>query len=341
MRVHPLSTLLLFAVTLLGTSGPARAQGGAADEAAEPDSPAEPELRERQTVRDVAAAYRAARFDDCVTTARRLLDPQAPDRLTEPSEIDATTTYLGTCLVRTGRTAQAEGLFEQWIYDGAKRNAVPAKPNVALYGSGAAEAYDVAYQRVSARLELERREALLARDKAKNDAERLAAAEAERQAALLEFAATESVLTVNRRWVASVPFGVGQFQNGKPGLGWLFLTTEAVALGITLGGLGAELELAAHAPDQAGSRREAEDPLDLGDSQDRARVTWVVGMYAFAALAAGGIAEAHLNFVPQFEETRKRPVPKALREPPQPKNQLRLVPLGWSRGAGVGLVGHF
>jgi hypothetical protein len=336
VRVHRLSTSFLIAVTLLGTSGLAWAQGDEEGEAA-PPSPAPP-----PSVRDVAAAYRGARFDECVTIARQLLDPKRPDHLTEPSDVDAATTYLGTCLVRTGRTKQAEDLFEQWIYaEFAKRNAVPAKPNVALYGAAAAEAYDVAYERVSARLEIERKKVLAARDKAKDDAAQLAKAEAERQAALLEFASHETVVTRNRRWIATVPFGVGQFQNGKPGLGWLFLTTEAAAAAVTLGGMVAEIELAAHAPNQVEGRREADNLLELNSGQDRARLTWVVGLYAFTALAAGGIAEAHLNYVPQFEEVRERPVPKELREPPKPQARVRIAPLGLPRGAGLGVTGRF
>jgi hypothetical protein len=289
----------------------------------------------------VAASYRAARFEDCVASARRLLDPKDPSHATEPAEIDAATTYLGTCLVRTGRTTQAEALFEQWIYDGAKRTAVPSKPNVMIYGAAAAEAYQVAYRRVSARLEIERQKALQASKQEKEDADERERAEAERQQALLELASTETVVTQNRRWLASVPFGVGQFQNGKPGLGWLFLTTEALALGVTLGGMVAEIEYAAHAPNQADNGREADSAFDLSTSQDRARVTWVAGLYLFTALAAGGIVEAHLSFVPQFEQQRKRQVPKELRESVEPKTRVRLAPFNVRGGGGNGITGHF
>jgi len=292
-------------------------------------------------VRDVAAAYRAARFEDCVLLAKRLLDSNSPDQLTEPNEVDAATTYLGTCLVRTGHTTEAEKLFEQWIYDGAKRNAVPSKPNVAVYGSGAAEAYEVAYGRVSARLEAERKAALAVRDKAKDDAEQLRQQEAGRQQALLELARSETVVTENRRWLACVPFGVGQFQNDKPGLGWLFLTTETAAFGVMLGGMAAEIELGTHGGGQTDQSREASDLPSLSTKSDRARATWVIGMYTFAALGAGGILEANLNFVPRFERQRKRPIPKEFREPTVPKKQVRVGPFGVPGGVGLGVAASF
>ena len=162
-----------------------------------------------------------------------------------------------------------------------------------------------------------------------------------RQAALLELASHETVVVENRRWLASVPFGVGQFQNRKPGLGWLFLTSEAAAFGVTLGAMVVQIELESHSPQQRDPSREVNSPTDLSLKLDRAQKTWVVGFYAFTALAAGGIAEAHLNYVPRFEEERKRPIPPELREPIHPQARVRVGPLALPGGAGLGVLGSF
>src|SRR5512145_1407211 len=87
-------------------------------------------------VPQVAGFYRATLFEDCVVAARRLLDPESPDRLKDQNEIDTATKYLGACLIRVGKRDEAVQVFEDWIYEGSKRNAIPSRPVVELYGPG-------------------------------------------------------------------------------------------------------------------------------------------------------------------------------------------------------------
>lgn len=59
------------------------------------------------------------------------------------------------------------------------------------------------------------------------------AEEARRRAAML--ARVKVDVQVNSRWVAVLPFGVGQFQNGDDTLGYIFLGTELATAGASLG----------------------------------------------------------------------------------------------------------
>ena len=73
---------------------------------------------------------------------------------------------------------------------------------------------------------------------ARREAERRAREETERRRAaervrLLERLAAEEKTTVrSSRWVASVPFGVGQMQNGDHALGWSLFGVEALLVGL-------------------------------------------------------------------------------------------------------------
>lgn len=286
---------------------------------------------------ELASLYGATRFEDCVATARRLLDTTNPEHLTARTDVDTATKYLGTCLLRTDRGEEATALFEEWIYAGAKRNAVPSRPYVAQFGAEVADTYDVAYGRVDARLNRERQAELAKVEDERDDQERVIAAEAKRQAALLKLAEEQVVVTQNRRWLASVPFGVGQFQNGDRGLGWLFLVSEAVTLGVTVGGVLTEIELAT----LADSPRV--DGVRLNQSLDRARLTWTVSSYAFAAIVAAGVVQAHAAYVPEFRRVERRVVPDALRKPavPPPKARVGVGAIPVPGGAGLGVVGRF
>ena len=94
--------------------------------------------------------------------------------------------------------------------------------------------------------------------------------------------------------VAWVPFGAGQFAAGRPGMGALFLTTEALALGANVGAWG---WMAAN--DGGGSGREA------------AVVTMYSSLGVFAAMTIWGILDARLRWrkVEELEMRRYETAP--------------------------------
>ncbi len=97
-----------------------------------------------------------------------------------------------------------------------------------------------------------------------------------------------------------VPFGVGQFVNGKTTKGALFLTGELVFLGMNIGGwAGAE---SLRGDDGLYSHDDAESARKL-------RIVQYVGLGSFVALAIWGIVDAFMDFKPETRSYRFVPCP--------------------------------
>ena len=117
---------------------------------------------------------------------------------------------------------------------------------------------------------------------------------------LADWAVRERVVHSSSRVVATIPFGVGQFQNGDTALGIIFLTTESLAV------ITASVSYAIHysIPQQ---------PADTAKAQSvesASRIVNLISVGTFAALAIGGVIQAHLAYVPETYEMRSRPLPK-------------------------------
>lgn len=147
--------------------------------------------------------------------------------------------------------------------------------------------------------------------------------------ALQSFASEERVVTHHSRWIASLPFGVGQFQNAKFGLGLFFAISESATL------LSAIISFTIH------ERLPASNDLRFDPERNRSveftsRVTNYVSFGAFIVLAVSGIIEAHLGYVPEVYETRKRILPLNLKGQRSP---FRLEPIVSSMPGGGGFFG--
>lgn len=120
-------------------------------------------------------------------------------------------------------------------------------------------------------------------------------------ARLLELAERGEKREQNSRWVASLPFGVGQFQNGHSGLGVALAMSQGIAA--TVSGI----SFLAHQR----LRDERPSPDDLDNTRER-EATWrktnIASFAVFAGLAVLGILDAHVRFVPE----RVTPVPRKL-----------------------------
>lgn len=161
---------------------------------------------------------------------------------------------------------------------------------------------------------------------------RLEKARAERLRELERLAAEEVEIVRRSRWLAAVPFGVGQFQNEDYGLGAFFAIGETLALAGTIASAGVawdtSLKLGGPDTDAAGNQ------VDTGALRQRYQTAQIVNWISFGAgatLLVAGIIEAQIS----FEETRvtkkKRPIP-----PP-------VVPdaIVTESGAVFGVSGHF
>jgi len=67
-----------------------------------------------------------------------------------------------------------------------------------------------------------------------------------------------------------------------------------------------------------------------------------VSFWAFAVLAVGGVVEAEVEFVPEFHETRARPLPPQLAPSSALKaSDVSAVPYFDQTGGGVTVMGRF
>jgi tetratricopeptide (TPR) repeat protein len=161
---------------------------------------------------------------------------------------------------------------------------------------------------------------------------RLEKARAERLRELERLASEEVEIVHRSRWIAAVPFGVGQFQNDDYGLGAFFLIGETLTLGAAIASAGVAwdtaLKIGGPKFDDQGNT------IDKQALVERYQVAQVVNWVSFgacASLVVAGIIEAQVSFEGTTVTRKKRPIP-----PP-------VVPdaIVTESGVAFGLTGHF
>src|SRR5262249_32652506 len=114
---------------------------------------------------------------------------------------------------------------------------------------------------------------------------------------LIQLASTERVREVRSRWLAMIPFGVGQYQNGHNELGMLFAVSEATLLAASIVSFALHESLRGENPTDAerGNARLAEAAF---------RYTNQITLGLFAAVTLAGIIDAQVRFAPTRTFTR-------------------------------------
>ncbi|NUQ78144.1 MAG: hypothetical protein HUU21_31820 [Polyangiaceae bacterium] len=296
--------------------------------------------------------FDAGQYEEAVKRFTTMLDPSvapceksAPKksgrcRLTDKVLIERARAFAAASLVALGRIPEADAHIETIF----RQNPTYA-PNPALFPFEVIDRFTEVKARIRAELEaIARKEAEIALQK------RLAEQKAEEDkrrwlAEIQRLAGQERVVQKNSRLVAAVPFGVGQFQNGSPGLGWFFAISEAVtgAAALTFAGVFSyyvSIDLTTIDPDTGA-------PVDRAALNSAMRTAATLNQVAFgtwAALTVAGIVQAQIAFVPEVVTTVKRPVPK----PPPTLDERKSAPVSMvpvvsvvPGGAGLGVVGRF
>ncbi|MDH4282049.1 MAG: hypothetical protein OEV36_05320, partial [Myxococcales bacterium] len=134
---------------------------------------------------------------------------------------------------------------------------------------------------------------------------------------LEELAAAEIVERVNSRWIAALPYGIGQFQNQDRGLGIMFAVTESVFTAASIATFIGHNSLRNEnpAPQEIERAQRVERALRIGN--------WV-SVGAFASFAIAGVIEAEVHFKPVIRTTRKRELPSDAENPATSGAQIRL-----------------
>ncbi len=105
----------------------------------------------------------------------------------------------------------------------------------------------------------------------------------------------------NSRLIASIPFGVGQFQNEDPITGWAVVIISSV--------LAAGSITTAILHNSLNNQIEGADPEKFDRVEQTLRYSNWGFTAAFVTFALGGILDAHLHFVPSRKITTRRTIP--------------------------------
>jgi tetratricopeptide (TPR) repeat protein len=167
--------------------------------------------------------------------------------------------------------------------------------------------------------ELARKDALEAarRQRERSDEVEELIRQRQRAQALEELAAVETVEKVNSRWIAALPFGIGQFQNEDRKLGIMFAVTESAFLVASIATFIGHNSLRDEnpAPEEIERAQRVEKALRIGN--------WV-SVGAFLSFAVAGIIEAEVRFKPVIRSTRKRELSEDKQSTQIPGPQIRL-----------------
>ena len=213
--------------------------------------------------------------------------------------------YLGASYLFVGKLQLAEAEFERLLR---------LDPQYVLDPIAFPEDVQRLFNKVKTRLDAERR---TAEEQQRRESVRGIRAETKRQTAeqqrwtrLVEVAETEHVTEVRSRWVALMPFGIGQVQNGHGSLGAILAVSEGSLLLIGF------VSWLVH-EDLRGQNPIASQRDEFSVTERVARYTNQVSMGLFGALAITGIIDAQVRFEGDHERTRKRSLPSDLTTPPE------------------------
>jgi tetratricopeptide (TPR) repeat protein len=208
--------------------------------------------------------------------------------------------YLGASYLFLGQLRGAEQEFERLLR---------MDPQYMLDPLGFPEEVQRLFAQVKTRLDTERK---VAEDERRREENRLRTLETQREqhdssrwVRMREMAETEHVSEVRSRWVAMVPFGVGQFQNGHVSLGAILAVSEGSLLAIGV------VSWAVH-ENLRGLQPTASERDEYSLTERATRYTNQISTALLAVLAITGVVDAQLRFQGTREYERKRPLPADL-----------------------------
>jgi hypothetical protein len=266
-------------------------------------------------------AYIAHKYDDAESRLRALLDPKT-STLKDPDAIADARMYLGAVLLAEKKNEEAATVFDSLVIDRQSYEPDPLRVNLE-----AIDAFTDAKARNREKVAAMQAEQvrLAQEEKAKLENERQK--QATRLAMLEKMASTELVIERHSRWLALVPFGAGQFQNGQTADGWLFLVGEGLLASATAvaSGLSVYYEEKGFTASQ---QKDAGTATAYTHAAHWAGITDEVIAGGLVMAMVGGIIHAQATFVPERVEVRTRALPP-----------LSLTPI--IGPAGIGIIGRF
>lgn len=296
----------------------------------------------------VVELYLSGQYQRCTDELARLLDDEAPEPFVDPNVIERARLYFASCAVLDNRALKARESLRQAL----EANPLMQQPDSLTFPPPVIQLFIEIREEFRAKIFEQEQEQVARLMRENEEARRRALARAERERQLVLLATEQPIVVQNSRLVASLPFGVGQYQNGDPTLGHVFLLSELAFAGtaITSGVILLDLYT------QSAGR---EVPDTEKSKFDAAYTFMTIGSWGFLSAMTLGILEAHMSYKPErVVGTRLRPLPPSLAEPGAPApsetrpasparsattSELEVVPYAGPTTSGfqLGVVGVF
>lgn len=279
------------------------------------------------------AFYDAGQYDQCAEQLGTLLGDATQSTELSPRTREQASVYRAACLIAQGKLKDADDVFRIVI----RANPQMAVPSTIVFPQAVIERFVIVRTTLFEEIRRGEEERIKKEREAVARAKLEAEAERTRVAGLEKLAAEETVVTQNHRWLAWVPFGVGQFQNRQPVLGAVFLTSEVLLLGTAVTSAMIQLHLNSVAKGGRGFTDEAQ----IDQLNENLRTANTVGLYTtggFIAVAALGVIQANLAFVPEFPLGVR---PRGTRQPPRASAVIAPYATPLEGGAAAGVFGRF
>ena len=335
MRVLQWSVLVAILLGLHSVVAPAQAQTApATPPKSKPPSraaaaPSEDTLSDSGELARIGGLVEGAKYEECAARLERLLDPKSTRPLKDPDVIETALIYQATCYLGLGRTDQVDAPLRRAVHTNPQMRA----PDSLVFPQRVVERFLKVREELYAELQ--------ANSQAAIDKSRLEAAEKQRREqemwatmfALERYARQQVVITKNRRWIGFVPFGVGQFQNGNNALGWTFFGVETALAATALTSLGVHSYMFAEV--EALRERGGQPAPEVSTRLHDWHLALTLSTYSLIGVAALGILEAQVSFVPEVRGVRERKVPVRIPDKPPAVSLLPDVsasPDGFSLG---------
>ena len=313
------------------------------EQAPKPDRGSAPEasLGSEAALSRSLALYESGQYEACVVGLREILGASGESKLQRPELIDQAETYLGACLIASGQPVLADQVFAAAIRNNPQMRA----PDNLVFPQTVVDRFLRVREILLTDIRRDERNRVQDAEYKAKEQDAIRRKEIKVTEQLRELAMRESVAEKNRRWLAFVPFGAGQFQNGDNTAGGILLGVESLLLGTCITAMIIDEHLANR------SRDVGIDTHELYSKRADAYRVIVASSWGLIGVMAGGIVHANWRFVPERRVTRLRPLPPGLSLPlPGNASQssrseshlaLGLSPLRLPSGYGIGLVGEF
>jgi len=280
-------------------------------------------------------AYLTKDYTEADARFRAMLDP-AIGTLKSADLINEARMIWGAVYMAMKRTDDAEALFAKVI-----RQDPQYQPDPLMFSTEVLDTFTDTKSKLKDEINAQKQQEALeeAARKAREAAERK---KQEARIKLLEkLAGQETITYQSSRVFGLMPFGVGQYQNGRPVLGTFFLISEGAFLLASAVLSGVVIALDVQANDFRASNLANETNTKTYDQYlDTARATFFVNLGmagAFAVLWIASAIEAEVDYVPRVITTKPRPLPTAWLFPVLSTDPGR----GALSGGGLSVMGRF